>query len=60
MRSIGFRLVDFMARGNRRENIVLGDDDRWMFLHTLGEMAGRASQSIPAKSSGRAKVCNPP
>jgi len=24
-----------MARGNRRENIVLGDDDRWMFLHTL-------------------------
>ena len=26
-----------MARGNRRENIVLGDDDRWMFLHTLGE-----------------------
>jgi putative transposase len=26
-----------MARGNRRENIVLGDDDRWMFLHTLGK-----------------------
>ena len=37
-----------MARGNRRENIVLGDDDRWMFLHTLGEMAGRTSILIHA------------
>ena len=26
-----------MARGNCRDDIVLGDDDRWMFLHTLGE-----------------------
>ncbi len=28
-----------LARGNRREAIVLGDDDRWMLLRTLGEMA---------------------
>ena len=34
--------------GNRRENSVLGDDDRWMFLHTLGEMAGRTSILIHA------------
>jgi putative transposase len=31
-----------LARGDRRELIVLGDDDRWMFLRTLGEMAKRA------------------
>ena len=37
-----------MARGNRRENIVQGDDDRWMFLHTLGEMAGRTSILVHA------------
>jgi REP element-mobilizing transposase RayT len=26
-----------MARGNRRENIFLDDDDRRFFLHTLGQ-----------------------
>ena len=24
-----------LARGDRREPIVLGDDDRWMFLRTV-------------------------
>ena len=28
-----------LARGGLRETIVLGDDDRWMFLRTLEEMA---------------------
>ncbi len=37
-----------MARGNRREDIVLDDDDRWMFLHSLGEMARRTSILIHA------------
>jgi len=37
-----------MARGNRRENIVLSDDDRWMFLHTLGEMADRTGIKVHA------------
>jgi len=37
-----------LARGNRREAIVLSDDDRWMFLRTLGEMAGRTGIRIHA------------
>ncbi|MFC7337726.1 transposase [Haloferula chungangensis] len=37
-----------LARGNRREAIVLGDDDRWMFLRTLGEMAKRTGIRIHA------------
>jgi putative transposase len=37
-----------LARGNRREDIVLGDDDRWMFLRTLGEMAGRTEIRVHA------------
>lgn len=37
-----------MARGNRKENIVLGDDDRWMFLHTLREMAKRTGIIVHA------------
>ena len=34
--------------GNRRENSVLGDDNRLMFQYTLGEMAGRSSILIHA------------
>jgi hypothetical protein len=39
-----------MARGNRRENIVQGDDaegddDRWMFLHTHRLRASQPRQS---------------
>jgi REP element-mobilizing transposase RayT len=37
-----------LARGNRRGPIVLGDDDRWMFLRTLGEMAGRTGIRVHA------------
>ena len=37
-----------LARGNRREPIVFGDDDRWMFLRTLGEMAGRTEIRVHA------------
>ena len=37
-----------LARGDRREPIVLGDDDRWMFLRTLGEMAGRTGIRVHA------------
>ena len=31
-----------------REPIVFGDDDRWMFLRTLGEMAGRTEIRVHA------------
>ena len=41
-----------LARGDRRELIVLGDDDRWMFLRTLGEMAKRTTPPFPALRSG--------
>jgi REP element-mobilizing transposase RayT len=37
-----------LAMGNRREAIVLSVDDRWMFLRTLGEMAGRTGIRIHA------------
>lgn len=37
-----------LARGDRREPIVLADDDRWMFLRTLGEMAGRTGIRVHA------------
>jgi len=37
-----------LARGDRREPIVLGDDDRWMFLRTLGEMAKRTGIRVHA------------
>ncbi len=37
-----------LARGDRRELIVLGDDDRWMFLRTLGEMAKRTGIRVHA------------
>ena len=37
-----------LARGNRQEPIVFGDDDRWMFLRTLGEMAGRTEIRVHA------------
>ena len=37
-----------LARGNRHEPIVLADDDRWMFLRTLGEMAERTEIRVHA------------
>ena len=37
-----------MARGNRREPIVLDDDDRRMLLDTLAELAGRTAVLIHA------------
>jgi REP element-mobilizing transposase RayT len=37
-----------MARGNRREPIVLDDDDRLMLLKTLAELAGRTGFRIHA------------
>lgn len=37
-----------MARGNRRGPIVLDDDDRWMLIRTLGEMAGRTGILVHA------------
>ena len=37
-----------LARGDHREPIVLGDDDRWMFLRTLGEMAKRTGIRVHA------------
>jgi putative transposase len=37
-----------LARGDQREPIVVGDDDRWMFLRTLGEMAKRTRIRVHA------------
>ena len=35
-----------LARSARRELIVLGNDDRWMFLRIFGEMAKRMGEQI--------------
>jgi putative transposase len=37
-----------LARGDRREPIVWSDEDRWMFLHTLGAMCGRTGARVHA------------
>jgi len=37
-----------LARGNRRGAIVLDDDDRWMLIRTLGEMAKRTGILVHA------------
>jgi putative transposase len=39
-----------LARGNRWENIVLGDDERGMFLQAFGEMAGRTEIRVHASA----------
>jgi len=35
-----------MARGNRCEAIVFGDDDRRLFVDTLGEACGRTGWEV--------------
>ena len=37
-----------MALGNRRLNIVTDDDDRWMFIRTLGQAATRSNFRVHA------------
>jgi len=37
-----------MARGNRRENIFLDDEDRGFFLRTLGEACERTGWRVHA------------
>jgi REP element-mobilizing transposase RayT len=34
-------LYHVLSRGNQRQNIVTNDDDRYLFLNTVGEMAER-------------------
>ncbi len=41
-------LYHIMARGNRRETIFLDDEDRLIFLHTLGEACERTGWRVHA------------
>ena len=37
-----------MNRGDRRESIFLGDEDRTLFLETLGEVCGKTGWQVHA------------